>query len=107
MLAACKLEPAEGIQGIDMLDSKIREEREAIFAEVYAHDFSSVDSSLYHRIIITHPWKLILTDPSYDPDRGPELYRLDSDPFEWENRTEDHPEIVSRLSSQLETWWNH
>jgi arylsulfatase A-like enzyme len=105
VLAASKLEPAEGMQGINILDAEERKERDAIYAETYAHDFISVDSSLYHRVIISRPWKLILTDPAYDPDRGPELYNLDADPFEWDNQAEEHPEIVAGLQEQLETWW--
>ena len=87
-------------------DDPPRLARDAVFAEVYAHDFSTVDSSLYHRIIITRPWKLILTDPAYDPDRGPELYNLDVDPFEWENQAETHPDIVEALEAKIESWWN-
>lgn len=93
------------MQGINVLYKDAREAREAVFAEVYARDFSTVDSSLYHQIIITRPWKLILTDPAYDPDRGPELYNLDTDPYEWENQADAHPEIVARLKGQLEEWW--
>jgi arylsulfatase A-like enzyme len=107
VLAACGLQPTESMQGIDMFDKEARAARDAIFAEVYAHDFSTVDSSLYHRIVVTRPWKLILTDPSYDPDRGPELYNLEKDPYEWDNLAETHPDIVSQLSEQLEVWWNN
>ena len=106
ILDICGIEPTAEMQGINVLDKDAREAREAVFAEVYAHDFKSIDSSLYHQIIITRPWKLILTDPVYDPDRGPELYNLDTDPFEWENQAEAHPEIVARLSGQIEAWWN-
>jgi len=106
ILDICGIEPTAEMQGINVLDKEARAAREAVFAEVYAHDFSTVDSSLYHRIIITRPWKLILTNPAYDPDRGPELYNLDTDPYEWVNQAEAHPEIVSRLSADLEEWWN-
>jgi arylsulfatase A-like enzyme len=105
VLHVCGIEPAKSMQGINVLDKEERTSREAIFAEVYAHDFSSIDSSLYHRIIITRPWKLINTNPAYQPAQGPELYNLDEDPFEWNNQAEDHPEIVGRLSGQLEEWW--
>ncbi len=106
ILDICGIEPTAEMQGINVLDKEARAAREAVFAEVYAHDFKSVDSSLYHRIIITRPWKLILTDPAYDPEWGPELYNLDTDPYEWENQAEAHPEIVARLRGQLEEWWD-
>jgi uncharacterized sulfatase len=106
ILGVCGIEPTAEMQGINVLDTEARLARDAVFAEVYAHDFSTVDSSLYHRIVITRPWKLILTDPAYDPDRGPELYNLDVDPFEWENQAETHPDIVEELRAKVEKWWN-
>jgi arylsulfatase A-like enzyme len=106
VLAACGLRPTGQMQGINMLDKARRKERVSIFAETYAHDFQSVDSSLFHRIIITRPWKLILTNPAYDPGRGPELYQLDEDPHEWHNRAGEHPELVRELSREVESWWS-
>lgn len=106
VLAACGLEPTPEMQGINVLDKKIRKGRDAIFAETYAHDFSTIDSSLYYRIIITNPWKLILPDPVNQPDKSPELYNLDDDPFEWSNQAEAHPEIADQLRKQLEAWWS-
>jgi arylsulfatase A-like enzyme len=87
------------------LDEQARNERQAIFAEVGAHDFSTLDSSLYHRIVVTKPWKLILPDPFGQPGREPELYNLDNDPYEWDNLAKKHPEIVASLSGQIEEWW--
>jgi len=105
VLAACGLEPAERMQGINVLDREAREGRKYIFAETYAHDFSTVDSSLYYRIIISRPWKLILPDPHGQPDRIPELYNLDEDPFEWDNLAADRPELVEKLTAEIEDWW--
>jgi len=87
------------------LDEAARKERGAIFAEVGAHDFSTLDSSLYHRIVVTKPRKLILPDPYGQPGRTPELYNLEDDPYEWDNLAEKHPEIVASLSEQIEEWW--
>jgi len=105
VLTVCGLESNGQMQGINMLDEGARKERKAIYAECYSHDFQSIESSLYHRIIITRPWKLILTDPGYDPGRGPELYELEEDPHEWENQAGEHPELVKELSTRIETWW--
>jgi len=106
VLEICGIQPDVEMQGINVLDKEIRKRRDAIFAETYAHDFSAIDSSLYYRIIITNPWKLILPDPVNQPDQSPELYNLDDDPFEWSNQAEAHPEITSRLRQQLEDWWS-
>lgn len=106
VLGICGIQPAEQMQGINVLDREIRKGRDAIFAETYAHDFSTIDSSLYYRIIVTNPWKLILPDPLNRPGRIPELYNLDDDPFEWSNQAEAHPEIVDMLRTKLEAWWS-
>ena len=104
ILEVCGLEPTAEMQGINVLDKEARISREAIFAENYLHDFISVDSSLRQYIIITRPWKLILTNPAYQADMGPQLFNLDKDPFEWENQADMHPEIVTRLSEQIAAW---
>ena len=105
VLAACGLEAVPEMQGINMLDKEERKSRQAIFAETYAHDFSTVDSSLYYRIILTRPWKLILPDPNGQPDRMPELYNLEDDPHEWEDMAVKHPGMVDELTEKIEMWW--
>ena len=104
VLAACGLEPAEGMQGINVLDREAREGRDHIFAETYAHDFSTIDSSLEYRMVISRPWKLIQPDPHGKPGKPVELYNLDEDPYEWQNRAEDHPEIVNELNDKIDNW---
>lgn len=104
VLAACGLEPDSRMQGINVLDKTARQGRDHIFAETYMHDFSTMDSSLRYRIVISKPWKLILPDPHGQPGKVPELYNLDKDPFEWENRAEEHPDIVQDLEKQLTEW---
>ncbi len=106
ILGICGIQPTEEMQGINVLDREIRKGRDAIFAETYAHDFSTLDSSLYYRIIVTNPWKLILPDTVNQPDRIPELYNLEDDPHEWNNQADAHPEIVAELVLRLEEWWN-
>ena len=106
VLAACGQEPAEDMQGINVLDKDAREERPYIFAETYAHDFSTMDSSLEYRMVISKPWKLILPDAHLHPDKGPELYNLEDDPFEWKNRAGENPEMVKELKAYLENWLN-
>jgi arylsulfatase A-like enzyme len=106
VLGICGLEKEANMQGINVLDGKQREGREAIFAESYSHDFSTVDSSLEFRIIVTNPWKLILPDPVNRPDKSPELYNLEVDSLERNNLVYQHPDIVERLTGEIESWWN-
>lgn len=105
ILDICGLEPTADMQGVNVLDKDARTQRESVFAEVYQHDFLSVDSSLKHQVIISSPWKLILTHPGYQANKGPELYNLDDDPFEWQNMADENPEIVARLSNEIDDWW--
>jgi len=105
VLRVCGLEPTHEMQGINMLDEAVRKERDAIFAETYAHDFSTIDSSLYYRVIIAGAWKLILPDPANRPEGSAQLYNLVNDPHERNNLAEENPEIVSRLQKRLEEWW--
>lgn len=106
ILSVCGLEPTAEMQGIDVLDKEERSSREAVFAEVYQHDFQEIESSLKHRAIISKPWKLILTSPAYKPELGPELYNLALDPFEWDNKADENPAIVEQLAGEIDKWWN-
>jgi arylsulfatase A-like enzyme len=104
VLAACGLDAGEGMQGINILDRAARKQRSHIFAETYAHDFSTPEASLQFSIVLSKPWKLILPGPQAQPESVPELYNLVEDPYEWENRAEQHPEIVNELKDKLNNW---
>ena len=56
--------------------------------------------------MVTIFWKLILLDPVNKPEEVPELYHLEEDPHERDNKAEDHPEIVDRLTERIQTWWS-
>jgi len=105
LLEACDLTPAEGMQGINVLDKEKLAARSTIFAETYAHDFTSVDSSLYFRIALDLPWKLILPDEANLPDAEVELFNIQADPHERINMAEMEPGIVDDLKSSIEQWW--
>ena len=115
VLAACGLEPTAEMQGINVLDREALGGRDAIFAEAYAHDFSSIKKSLNYRVIVKPPWKLILADPvnsppnpqfyPFEPDGKPQLYNLHDDPYEKKNLAEENPERILELTREIETWW--
>jgi uncharacterized sulfatase len=116
ILDVCHMEPTPGMQGINVLDREALNGRKAIFAEAYEHDFSTVEESLNFRIIVKLPWKLILADPvnrpynpqfyPYEPDGKPQLYNLLEDPHEKVNLAEEHPDIVTGLTQEIEAWWS-
>lgn len=54
--------------------------------------------------MVTIFWNLILLDPVNKPEEVPELYHLEGDPHERDNKAEDHPEIVDRLTERIQTW---
>ena len=105
ILGICGIPASQEMQGINLLDKEVRRGRDAIFAETYSHDFSTIDSSLWFRIVVTDPWKLILPDPVNQPEKTPELYNLKEDPHEWINLAEVYPEIIANLSGRIEAWW--
>jgi uncharacterized sulfatase len=116
ILDICGIEPEPEMQGINVLDEKDLAGRDAIFAEAYAHDFTSVDESLNFRIIIKLPWKLILPyavnrpyNPQFyliEPDGKPQLYNLLDDPHERVNLADDNPDVVLSLKEEIEKWWD-
>jgi arylsulfatase A-like enzyme len=99
------LQPTDKMHGINVLNESELESRETIFGEIYAHDFSTIDSSIYYRIAITNPYKLIVPDEENKPDEEIMLFNLWEDPFEKENLAEQKPEVVSELKNKLDEFW--
>ncbi len=101
----CGIEAPEGLQGINVLDETQLKKRDVLFAETYAHDFSSIDSSLYYRIAIDLPYKLILPDETNKPEAETELFNIVTDPFETENLAKEHPGKVEEIRKKIQSWW--
>jgi len=116
ILDICGIAPGPEMQGINVLDNNKLSGRDAIFAEAYAHDFTTVDESLNFRIIVKLPWKLILPDavnrpynPQFypaEPNGQPKLYNLLEDPYERVDLAAENPEVVADLTREIEEWWN-
>jgi uncharacterized sulfatase len=99
------IEAPEEMPGVNVLNREELNARELIFAENYTHDFTTIDSSLYHRIAIDLPYKLILPDDENQPEAEIELFNVQSDPYENENLATSNPEIVNNLRQEIEAWW--
>ncbi|MGB7394520.1 MAG: sulfatase-like hydrolase/transferase [Pricia sp.] len=95
----------EELDGINVLNDAELKEREAIFGEIYYHDFNTVDESLKYRMAITDPYKLILPSPKNLPDEKVQLFNIFTDSLEQDNLSDDHPEIVERLRKLIEDAW--
>jgi uncharacterized sulfatase len=106
ILSDCGIEPPGKMSGANLLDvcAGKRLERDTVYGEIFEHDVLDIDrpaKSLLHRWTIEGRWKLIV------PAGGKtvELFDLQKDPFEHENLSARHPEIVSRLRAKLDRWW--
>jgi len=98
----CGIEPPAGLPGINVLDKAALARRQTIFAETYAHDFTSIDSSLYYRMAIELPYKLIWPDANNQPEKSLELFDIVSDPFEEKNLADSNPTIVDELKKEIQ-----
>ena len=115
ILEICGLASEPEMKGINVLNKEALSGRDAIFAEAHAHDFTTVDESLYFRVIVKLPWKLILPDPVNRPDNPqdypiipddkPQLYNILEDPHEHVNLAAEYPDVVTDLTREIEAWW--
>ena len=105
LLALCGISPTEDMQGINVLDEEKLANRNEVFCEIFAHDFSNIDSSLYYRVILTNPWKLIIPDKDNLSHAMPELYNIFEDPDERDNKAAEYPEIMEDLMKRTDKWW--
>ncbi|TMM51999.1 sulfatase [Maribacter algarum] len=100
------IERPKELDGINVLNKTELENREAIFGEIYAHDFNTVDESLFYQIVITEPHKLIVPNEVNKPNEKIQLFDIYKDPFEQEDLADENPEIVMKLKAQIEESWN-
>ena len=107
-LAAAGLEPAKGMQGLNLLDTKALAARNAVFGGVYTHDAADVNDptkNLMWRWCVSGWWKLCLPNAPLTPNAAPELYNLEADPFEKTNLAAKHPDKVKELTQSIEGWY--
>ncbi|WP_020570322.1 sulfatase-like hydrolase/transferase [Neolewinella persica] len=107
ILGLLGMEQPDGLDGINVMDETALKQREAVFGEIYAHDFSTIDNSLFYRMAITDPYKLIVPDKENKPGESVQLFDLTKDPFEQKNLADQYPEIVEALNKKIEASWEH
>ncbi len=121
LLAATGLEVPGNLPGVNLLpllEDHVPVDRTFICGEGFSHDVADLNNhevSLQYRWCIEGKWKLILT---YEcpPDRysfvhavndsTPQLFDVESDPYEKQNVAADHPEEVKRLAQHLQDTWS-
>lgn len=98
------IEKPENLPGINVLDEKALTERKGIFGEVYAHDFDTIENSMFYNMAIFPPYKIIVPDPVRKKNEVVQLFNIDTDPFEKNNIAASNPEIIKRLKTKIQTF---
>ena len=110
------------LPGINVLDKEKLNEREALFIECYLHDILNVDKpteTVLYKIALNKKWKLMMpnTDLVTRDFKDPQahfdgfysnqiqLFDLGNDPEEQVNLAGKHPDIVAKMSNQINGWW--
>lgn len=95
------IEKPKNLPGISVLDSNALKERKGVFGEVYAHDFDTMDNSIFYNMAVFPPFKIIVPDPIRKPNEKIQLFNIQSDPFEKNNLADSRPEIVKDLQEKI------
>ena len=93
------------LKGIDVLDESKLANRKAIFGEIYAHDFNTIDESIFYKMAITNPYKLIIPHEKNKPDEKVQLYDIYKDPYEKVNLAESRSDKVEELKKLIDESW--
>jgi arylsulfatase A-like enzyme len=109
LLRLVGMTPPSEMTGVNLLDADAVAARKTIFGETFAHEAVDVDrpeTCLEYRWCVSWPWKLIRPNPGVVAGGKPELYNVANDPEEKRNLANEHPDVVERLSAELDTLWN-
>jgi len=101
VLDILNIEKPKNLPGVSVLDTKALEVRKGIFGEVYAHDFDTIENSMYYNMAIFPPYKIIVPDPVRKKNEEVQLFNITEDPFEKKNIAAENPEIVKDLKDKI------
>ena len=101
VLDILNIDKPKNLPGLSVLDEEALQNREEIFGEIYAHDFTTIESSLFYNIAIAPPYKLIVPDAVRKPNEKIQLFNIDEDPFEKYDIAESNPEVVEELKEKI------
>jgi uncharacterized sulfatase len=108
VLRAAGLDPASGMEGVNLLDESAVARHPPVFGEIFTHnavDLRDPASSLRFRWIVDGDWKLIAPDPKNEPSAALELFDVAHDPGEARNLGSANPGKVTELLPKLEAHW--
>ncbi len=109
ILTAIGQQPTKAMHGVNLFDSQAIEQRRAIFGECFTHnaiDLEKPAANLRWRWAVSGRWKLIVPDPRNEPKAVVEVYDLSADPHETRNVAGVQPDVIARLRSEMDAWWN-
>jgi uncharacterized sulfatase len=98
------IEKPENLPGISVLNDEALKARKGIFGEVYAHDFDTIENSMFYNMAIFPPYKIIVPDPVRKKDEVVQLFNIEKDPFEKNNIAASNPEIVKDLTEKIKAF---
>ncbi|GAL88686.1 sulfatase family protein [Jejuia pallidilutea] len=101
VLDILNIKKSENLPGISVLNKEALNQREGIFGEVYAHDFDTIENSMFYNMAIFPPYKIIVPDPVRKKDEVVQLFNIEEDPFEQNNIAGANPEIVADLTAKI------
>ncbi|GGD04705.1 sulfatase-like hydrolase/transferase [Hyunsoonleella pacifica] len=95
------IEKPANLPGLSVLDEEALDKRKGVFGEVYAHDFDTIENSMYYNMAIFPPYKIIVPDPERKKNEVIQLFNINEDPFEKNNIAAENPEIVKDLQEKI------
>ncbi|WP_298878703.1 sulfatase-like hydrolase/transferase [uncultured Polaribacter sp.] len=101
VLDILNIEKPKNLPGISVLDTEMLHKRKGIFGEVYAHDFDTIENSMFYNMAIFPPYKIIVPDPVRKKGEVVQLFNIDEDPYEKKNIAARNPEIVRDLKEKI------
>ena len=115
--AAAGFDPPANLSGINLLNAKARVDRKRVFGVTHSiHNMTvgNPNDTLQYLWCVEREWKLLVRHHGSDTtnyrnlhvwdDVPVRLYNVASDPHEKDNLAEQHPEIVKRLTAEIESW---
>ncbi|WP_435414386.1 sulfatase-like hydrolase/transferase [Polaribacter aestuariivivens] len=101
VLDILNIEKPDNLPGISVLNTEALNKRKGIFGEVYAHDFDTIENSMFYNMAIFPPYKIIVPDPVRKKGEVVQLFNIDEDPYEKKNIAVNNPEVVERLKNKI------
>ncbi|MCY2973421.1 MAG: sulfatase-like hydrolase/transferase [Planctomycetota bacterium] len=109
LMSALKIKAdTDSLPGIDLLDESKVSKRKEIFGECFTHnavDLNVPSKNLRWRWMIDGSQKLIVPDPTNEPQAKVEMYDLAEDPQELNDIATQLPDRVTELTAKLNRWW--